>query len=122
MRRARMAAAAACALTLAACAGTLGTQDTAPKLVDSMAGRWILTAPNAPSCGMNFGGAAGAREGKLVPEGGCPDKFYQSKSWTLDQGALTIKDDEGEALAQLKLRGNQFEGESNAGTPLTLAR
>jgi hypothetical protein len=87
-----------------------------------MAGRWMLAAPNAPVCGMNFTGPAGAREGKVSPDGGCPEKFYRSSSWALEQGALTIIDDENNPLATLTLAGGRFEGASTAGTPITLAR
>ena len=66
-----------------------------------MAGRWILTAPNAPSCGMNFAGAPGAREGTVSPEGGCPGKFFLSRRWALEQDALVINDDENNPLARL---------------------
>jgi hypothetical protein len=118
----RIAAAAVSALALTACAGFLGDQDTASQTPDSMAGRWILAAPNAPACGMNFSGAAGAHEGSVVPEGGCPDKFYTSRRWTLDQNALVIKDDNDEPLAQLKFSGGHFDGQSTAGTPVTLTR
>ena len=45
-----------------------------------MAGRWILAAPNAPTCGINFSGAPGVQQGTLLPEGGCPEKFYLSRS------------------------------------------
>jgi len=67
-------AAAVClalALMLAGCASgpslLSGASTPAP---DSMNGRWVLTAPNAPPCGMNFAGAAGALTGTIAPEGG----------------------------------------------------
>ena len=112
------------ALALAGCAGqgfTFGgqsqqTPDTA------MLGRWILAAPGAPSCGMNFTGQPGAREGGVAPEGGCPEKFFLSRRWTFEQGALAINDEDNHALAQLNLTGTRFEGQTTAGTPVTLAR
>ena len=78
------------ALILAGCAGgpsSLGDQtaSTAPT-PDSMAGRWMLSAPNAPVCGMNFGSAPGAREGSIVPEGGCPEKFLYEPALDLCAG------------------------------------
>jgi hypothetical protein len=87
-----------------------------------MAGRWMLSTPNAPSCGLNFSGAAGARDGGVSPEGGCPAGFYKSRRWALDQSALTITDDDGEPLAQLNFAAGKFDGRSTGGTALTLAR
>jgi hypothetical protein len=87
-----------------------------------MPGRWTLAAPNAPSCGLEFGGVPGARSGTVAPDGGCPDNFYKSRRWTMEGGALTITDEENEALAQLKPAGTRFEGQSTAGVPVSLAR
>jgi hypothetical protein len=87
-----------------------------------MAGRWILSVPNAPTCGINFGGTPGVQEGPLVPEGGCPERFYTGKAWTLNQGTLTIRDDGGEPLAQMTFAGGLFSGRSTAGSPVSLAR
>src|SRR5450830_319487 len=90
------------ALMLAGCAGSSFSDSTpaapqAPSM--DMAGRWMLSAPNAPSCGMNFGGAAGAREGTIAPEGGCPGNFFMSRHWTLERDALVINDHEDKPLA-----------------------
>jgi Protease inhibitor Inh len=117
-----IAGAALCALALAAC-GSLGDQTPESQVTTGvMAGRWILAAPNAPSCGINFSGAPGAQQGKLTPEGGCPEKFYLSRSWALEQNTLTIVDDAGEPLAQLTFANGRFDGQSASGTPLTLQR
>ena len=117
-----IAVVALCALTLAAC-GSLGDQTPESQVTtDVMAGRWILAAPNAPSCGINFSGAPGAQQGKLTPEGGCPEKFYLSRSWALEQNTLAISDDAGEPLAQLTFANGRFDGASTAGTPVSLAR
>ena len=66
--------------TLTGCAGeqiSVGSSAPAPAPIDaSMTGRWILAAPNTPSCGLEFGGAAGARSGAVAPDGGCPGNFY----------------------------------------------
>ncbi len=123
--RVRIATGVFAAVLLAGCAGNpFGTRQTASVAAptDNMAGRWMLAAPNAPVCGMNFGGPAGAREGKVAPEGGCPEKFFLSRRWTLEQSSLTIIDDENNPLATLTLAGGRFEGPSNAGTPMTLSR
>jgi hypothetical protein len=125
MTRARVAGGAFAAIMLAGCAGNpFGSGQTASVVqpADNMAGRWMLAAPSAPVCGMNFGGPAGAREGKVAPEGGCPEKFFLSRRWALEQGALTILDDENNPLATLTLASGRFEGTSTAGTPITLAR
>ena len=113
-------------LTLTGCAGeqfSLGSSAPAPAPVDdSMTGRWILSAPNAPSCGLEFGGAAGARAGSVAPDGGCPGNFYMSRRWAIEGGVLTITGQESQPLAQLKVVGTRFEGQSSAGMPVTLSR
>jgi hypothetical protein len=111
------------ALSLAGCAGggSLGGS-VAPAPDTGMAGRWILAAPNAPVCGMNFAGAPGTRDGTVSPEGGCPDKFFMSRRWALEQGALAIIDQDNQPLAKLSNTGGRFEGQSTAGTPVTLSR
>ncbi len=122
MRGPRIAAVAACGWVLAACAATLDTKDGTVATLDSMAGRWILSAPNAPPCGINFSGGAGAHEGGVSPEGGCPAGLYRSRRWMLEQAALTIADEDGELLAQLNFASGKFDGRSTAGTPITLTR
>ncbi len=110
------------ALTVAGCAGQSLSTGAVPTGEFVMPGRWILAAPNAPTCGMNFTGAGGARTGKVSPEGGCPGNFYLSRSWALDSDALVINDDDNNALARLKLAGGGFEGQSTAGLSVTLSR
>ena len=85
-----------------------------------MAGRWILAAPNAPSCGLNFNGSAGAREGTVSPEGGCPGKFFMSRRWSLASGALTIVDEDSQPLATLSYANGHFAGQTATGLPVTL--
>ena len=109
---------------LTGCAGgQLGNATPeAAQTLDSMAGRWILAAPNAPVCGMNFIGAPGTREGTILPEGGCPEKFFMSRRWTFEQDKLTINDRDNNPLAQLNYASGRFEGRSTAGTPIMLTR
>jgi hypothetical protein len=71
---------------------------------------------------MNFYSVAGAREGKVAPEGGCPGNFYMSRRWVLEQDALIINDDNNNALARLPSSGTRFEGSSTLGLSLTLTR
>ncbi|MGC1571747.1 MAG: AprI/Inh family metalloprotease inhibitor, partial [Pseudolabrys sp.] len=96
-------------LTLTACAGeqlSLGSSAPTPTPADSsIPGRWMLNVPNAPSCGLEFGGAPGARTGKVAPDGGCPGSFYMSRRWAMEGDALTITDGESRPLAQLKSNG-----------------
>ncbi|MGB6351146.1 MAG: AprI/Inh family metalloprotease inhibitor [Pseudolabrys sp.] len=114
------------ALTLTGCAGdqvSLGSSTPAPPPVDaSLTGRWILSAPNAPSCGLEFRGRPGARSGNVAPDGGCPGNFYTSRHWAMESGSLTITDSENELLAQFKVDGGRFEGQSTGGTPVALSR
>jgi hypothetical protein len=111
------------AIVLAGCGGgKFGEPPPASALPAGISGRWIMSAPNAPPCGINFSGALGARDGKVAPEGGCPDKFYMSRRWALEQDALVINDDENNPLARLTFSGDRFEGRSATGTPVTLAQ
>ncbi len=114
------------AVLLGGCAGgqslTTGGTANAQAADTGMAGRWMLAAPNAPMCGINFRGAAGAREGSVAPEGGCPGKFFLSRRWKLEQDTLVINDDEGNALASLSLADGQYKGQAAAGFPVTLTR
>jgi hypothetical protein len=120
----RLASGVLGALMLAGCAGSpLGSAAppaTAPAV--DMTGRWLLSVPDAPSCGMNFAGALGASEGSIAPEGGCPGNFFTSRHWTLAQGALTIDDHQNQPLAHLTFAGGRFEGQAAAGTPVTISR
>ena len=122
----RVTGGAVVALLLAGCTGNpLGeaaTPASAPVRPLIMNGRWILSMPNAPSCGMNFTGAAGGQEGTLVPEGGCPGNFFTSRHWALTQGALTIADQDNQPLAQFAFVDGRFEGKATAGAPVTLNR
>ncbi|MBI1201545.1 MAG: hypothetical protein GC182_03435 [Rhodopseudomonas sp.] len=87
-----------------------------------MPGRWILAAPHAPTCGMMFAALPGAPSGTIVPEGGCPERFYTSSQWTLHQNVLTIADSKSRTLATLTLTGGKFAGNSESNTPVTLSR
>lgn len=111
-------------LTLTGCAGEQLSLDSSAQtpVDDSVTGRWILSSPNSPSCGLEFGGAAGARAGSVAPDGGCPGNFYMSRRWAIEGGVLTITGQESQPLAQLKVVGTRFEGQSSAGTPVTLSR
>jgi hypothetical protein len=111
------------ALLLADCAGgPFGDSKPAPTPTDDMAGRWFLAAPNAPPCGMTFGGAPGAQQGAVTPDGGCPGKFFTSRHWKLEHGALMINDETNQPLANFTLANGRFEGQATAGTAVTLSR
>jgi len=114
------------AFMLTGCAGNQlsggSSTPAAPPIDASMTGRWILTAPNSPSCGLEFGGVAGARAGAVAPDGGCPGNFYMSRRWAMEGSVLTIADDESQPLAQLRPGGTRFEGQSTSGVPVTLTR
>ena len=132
------ASAAAAVFVLATLTGCLGTRPepepavapapppapppppTPPPL--DLAGRWKLSATGSGSCFMNFGNAAGAAQGTIAPEGGCPDNFFTSRKWTFEHGALIIRDHKGEALAQLSFADGRFDGRETSGTAVTLSR
>ncbi len=122
MRAATIVYVAMYALALAGCGSVLDQTPESRAATDVMVGRWILAEPNAPTCGISFSGAPGVQQGTLVPEGGCPEKFFMSKIWALDRNTLTIKDEDGEPLAQLTFAIGRFDGQSSGGTPVTLSR
>jgi hypothetical protein len=93
----------------------------APANAPAMAGRWVLSSTGA-SCVMNLTGAAGAGEGTIAPEGGCPGNFFTSRKWVFEGDALVLKDHKGDTLAKLSLAGERFDGQSAAGQAVSLAR
>ena len=111
-------------LSLANCAGSggllPGVEQKAPAPRVDIAGRWLVSTPNAPSCGMIFAG--GADGGTIKPEGGCPGDFFTSRHWTIENGELVIRDHNSEPLAQLRLAEGHFEGKSAKGLQVTLSR
>jgi Protease inhibitor Inh len=88
----------------------------------NLAGAWKLSAAGGAGCVVNFGMTPGAAQGTIAPEGGCPGKFFTSRKWTYDNGALIVHDFKGRRLAQLALSGDHFQGQDNDGTALTLSR
>jgi len=89
----------------------------------NMTGRWMLASPGRGQCNMTFRtGAAGAAEGTIAPEGGCPGKFFTSRRWAFDSTGLTIRDHNSEPLAQLSAAGGGFDGKAATGDPVTLTR
>jgi len=117
------AASVCLAIGLAGCAGGQSLLSDAPAPApDSMNGRWVLSAPNAPSCTMTFAGTTGALSGTIVPDGGCPERFYLSRRWSIGADGVTIADENMAALATLTFSGGRFGGTSAAGTPVTLTR
>jgi Protease inhibitor Inh len=115
-------------LTLAGCAGqqlSLGeaAAPAAPAAAVDMAGRWQLSAPNSPPCGMHFSGGPGIHTGAIQPEGGCPGQFFTARHWQLSKdGQLTIDDYQMNPLAELQFGQGLFTGKSNAGRTVTLSR
>jgi hypothetical protein len=72
---------------------------------------------------MSLGGGMGVAEGAIRPEGGCPGKFFTSRKWTFENGALTIRSHTGEALAQVReIVSGRFEGQTSNGQPVSLVR
>ena len=97
------------------------SQPTAPPT--AMAGRWLFSSPSRGQCNMTFGAAnAAASEGTIAPEGGCPLKFFTSRKWTYDQNGLTMRDHNGQPLAELSGAGGRFDGKATTGEPVALAR
>ena len=111
-------------LSLAGCAGSggllPGVEEKPPAPKVDMAGRWLVITPNAPSCGMVFGG--GADGGTIKPEGGCPGDFFTSRHWAMENGELVVRDHNSDPLAQLRFVDGHFEGKSAKGLQVTLSR
>src|SRR5262249_1328507 len=89
-----------------------------------MSGRWTLASPGRGQCALIFAAQAGAAEGSIAPEGGCPGKFFTSRKWTYEKSALVIRDHNGDALAQLTMAATtaNFDGQAASGEPITLMR
>jgi len=86
-----------------------------------LAGRWRLTAAAGGACFMTLGGAPGAGQGTIAPEGGCPGNFFTSRKWSFEHDALIIRDHKGQPLAQLSFTGGHFEGQDDKGGTLSLS-
>jgi hypothetical protein len=72
---------------------------------------------------MAFTAPAGAAEGTIAPEGGCPESFFTSRRWLFDQGALVIRDHTGKPLIQLRQQpAGRFEGKTDKGELIWLER
>jgi hypothetical protein len=78
---------------------------------------------------MTFANASAANAlastpGTIAPEGGCPGKFFTSRSFVFDQGgSLVIRDHTGAPLGQLTMGGSgRFEGQGADGQTLSLTR
>ena len=98
-------------------------QPQAGALPVSLAGRWQLSSPSRGQCNMTFGASSpAAADGTIAPEGGCPGKFYMSRKWTYDQTGLTLRDHNGQPLAQLAGEGGNFQGKATSGEPVALMR
>ena len=89
----------------------------------NMAGRWTLTSPGSGGCAMNFGAGAGAAEGTIAPEGGCPGNFFTSRKWAYEENGLVIRDHTGQPLARLALGSTgRFDGQATGGQAVSLGR
>jgi hypothetical protein len=132
---ARIANAAIVVLALAAAGGCTNHAEPPPEVAAApppppppqppqiqVAGRWRLAAAGGGACFMNFAQTAGAGQGTIAPEGGCPGSFFTSRKWTFEHGALVIRDHKSEVLAELSLAGGRFEGHQTGGGALSLSR
>jgi hypothetical protein len=132
---ARIAKAAIVVLALAAAGGCTNHAEPPPEVAAApppppppqpppiqVAGHWRLAAAGGGACFMNFAQAAGAGQGTIAPEGGCPGNFFTSRKWTFEHGAMIIRDHKREVLAELSLAGGRFEGHQTGGGALSLSR
>ena len=90
---------------------------------EPMGGRWQLAAPGVSQCAMTFGTAQSEGEGTIAPEGGCPGNFFTSRKWTFEQGALVLRDHNGQPLGQLAQSApGRFDGKATNGQQVLLSR
>ncbi len=120
MKKAGGIMAASFLLSLTGCASQqLATSNAAGTSPGDLAGRWMLSMPQAPACGLNL---SGGFQGRIVPEGGCPGRFFTSHRYSLDNGAMTILDGESMPLARLTAVEDGFTGRAETGEAVTLTR
>jgi hypothetical protein len=87
-----------------------------------VAGRWTLSSSAGGSCAMTFVAGAGG-DGAVRPEGGCPGKFFTSRKWSLEGGAMVIRNHNNEPLARLTaVSPSRYEGQLSSGQQLSLVR
>lgn len=120
LKKAGGIAAAGFLLSLTGCASQqLSAPDAAGTSPGDLAGRWMLTAPGAPACGLNLSGGV---QGRIVPEGGCPAHFFTSRRYSLDGGTMTILNAENAPLARLTADEDGFTGRAETGEAVVLNR
>jgi protease inhibitor Inh len=88
----------------------------------NLAGRWKLSAEGGGACFVNFASPAGAIQGTIAPEGGCPGNFFTSRKWTFEHGMLIVRDHKGEPLAQFAVGGDRLDGQATTGKRVSLSR
>lgn len=111
-------------VTSAPLPGSTGAPASGPASALNMAGRWTLSSPGTGLCGMNFIASAKGTDGAIAPEGGCPGDFFTSRSWSLGQNGLTIRDHNHKTLARLAPTSppGGFQGQAVSGLTVTLQR
>jgi hypothetical protein len=128
----RTAALLAALLSMTACVsnGTPATTNltssapaTGPGVASTdLAGRWTLSSSTGGACAMTFVATAGS-DGAIQPEGGCPGKFFTSRKWSLEGGAVVIRNHNNEPLARLTaISPTRYEGRTAGGQQLSLVR
>ena len=90
---------------------------------NNLAGKWMLAAPGADSCVMNFAAQPDAIEGTIAPDRGCPFNFFTSRKWSYAAAGLIINDHNALPLARLSPVGpDRFEGRTSDGQEVMLSR
>jgi hypothetical protein len=102
---------------------TSGAPATEPGIAATdLAGRWTLSSSGGGACAMTFVAGAGS-DGAVQPEGGCPGKFFTSRKWSLEGGAVVIRNHNNEPLARLTaISPTRYEGPTAGGQQLSLVR
>jgi hypothetical protein len=90
---------------------------------NNVGGKWMLTAPGADPCVMNFGAQPDAIEGTIAPDRGCPFNFSASRKWSHTAAGLIIHDHNALPLAKLSPVGpDRYEGRTSDGQEVMLSR
>jgi hypothetical protein len=113
------------AFGLAGCAGGASLTSTvpSPEAKNEINGRWVLSAPNAPFCGLNFSAPArNSQDGRVSPEGGCPAKFFLSRRYRLDGDKLIVTDENNDVLGTFTASPDGYEGTAATGERISLNR
>lgn len=87
-----------------------------------MAGTWRLS-DGGRLCLLSLSQERAGRGYTAQGQQGCSDEFFGLRSWEMQDNELVLRNDRGEVAARLvPVAANRFDGKSNRGIPVMLAR